>query len=130
MCILFEIQIALHGLIWFPCRKICKHCRCSREDHDLHGNESDDGQPIGMLLDSIPRPTGSVHYETLIPSPLNSVSSTATPDCRLDGNSGTAYVDDPRTLTDIYGSETDVVLSRVISENIVSITITLKLSIH
>lgn len=101
-------------------RKICKHCRCSREDHDLHGNESDDGQPIGMLLDSIPRPTGSVHVisEQRIPDVQNCVTSITSNNCRVSGSTGTAYVDDPKTLTDIYGSETDIVLSRVIAENI------------
>lgn len=119
-CCMYIERFLIFSQILF--RKICKNCRCSREDHDLHGNESDDGQPIGMLLDSIPRPTSNIHPMTRPPisdfqTPVSPVSTNG----RFSGNSGTAYVDDPRTLTDIYGSETDVVLSRVISENIVSL---------
>lgn len=75
-----------------------------------------------MLLDSIPRPTGSDHVisEQRIPDVQNCVTSITSNNCRVTGSTGTAYVDDPKTLTDIYGSETDIVLSRVIAENIVS----------
>lgn len=87
-------------------RKVCRNCRCSVDDHDIQTPVEQNGrEPINLLLDSIPR-QGSQQDILERLEKLN--------------------VDDYDTLTQIAGPEHDIVLSRIISENMVWIVIKLK----
>ncbi|XP_052061708.1 testin-like [Mytilus californianus] len=81
-------------------RKVCRNCRCSVDDHAIQpSTESNGREPINLLLDSIPRQgTQRDLLERLE---------------RLN-------VDDYDTLSHITDPEHDIVLSRIISENMKS----------
>ncbi|XP_069141549.1 testin-like [Argopecten irradians] len=78
-------------------RKVCKHCRCSREDHDLQPPDERDSQPINLLFDSLPRHGDQSDLLQRLE--------------RLN-------LDDSAALTQICGPDNDVVLARIISENL------------
>ncbi|KAK3594803.1 hypothetical protein CHS0354_037812 [Potamilus streckersoni] len=79
-------------------RKICKHCRCSREDHDLQDDSDSEKQPINFLFDS--------HHD---------VSDLSSRLQRLG-------FDDPSVPSQILTPENDIVIHRIISENLRSQT--------
>lgn len=80
-------------------RKVCRNCRCSVDDHAIQPTaESNGREPINLLLDTIPR-QGSQRDLLERLERLN--------------------VDDYDTLSHITDPEHDIVLSRIITENMV-----------
>ncbi|KAJ8301090.1 hypothetical protein KUTeg_020077 [Tegillarca granosa] len=79
-------------------RKVCKHCRCPREDHDLQPTEDTTArQPINLLYDSLPRHGDKMDLQR-----------------RMERLS----MHDPSTHADICSPDNDIVLSRIVSENL------------
>ncbi|XP_050412989.1 testin isoform X2 [Patella vulgata] len=79
-------------------RKVCKHCRCPQEDHDIQADRERDFRPISLLFDS-------------------TFSST-------DGKSDwmakfeKLNLQDPRVMMQMCAPQQDMVISRLISENL------------
>lgn len=84
----------------FPHSKICKNCRCPKEDHDLPTSDDADFRPISLLFDSNMTPRdGTSDWMTLL---------------------GKLSIHDPAGLAQMCSPQTDIVISRLISENMVS----------
>ncbi|KAL4226346.1 Prickle-like protein 2 [Mactra antiquata] len=80
-------------------RKICKHCRCGPEDHDLTDDDDREKQPIKFQI-------GDGHSN---PRDLSS---------RLHK----LNIDDPTVQTEIVTPENDLVIHRIVAENLRSQT--------
>ena len=83
----------------FICRKICKHCRCGPEDHDLTDEDDRERQPAKQLLEN--------HYDNVrdLSSRLHKLN-----------------IDDPAVQSEIVTPENDIIIHRIIAENLVSRT--------
>ncbi|CAG5133088.1 unnamed protein product, partial [Candidula unifasciata] len=82
-------------------RKICKNCRCLAEDHDMPSCQQRDCRPMSMLFqscESIPPPSDSKPDWTAKFQKLSII--------------------DPGDLTQITVPQNDVVMSKLISENV------------
>ena len=78
-------------------RKICKHCRCGPEDHDLTDEDDRDKQPTKPLFEN--------HYDNVrdLSSRLHKLN-----------------IDDPAVQSEIVTPENDIIIHRIIAENLVS----------
>ena len=85
------------GVVLFICRKICKHCRCGPEDHDLTDEDDRERQPAKQLLEN--------HYDNVrdLSSRLHKLN-----------------IDDPAVQSEIVTPENDIIIHRIIAENLVS----------
>ena len=85
------------GAVLFICRKICKHCRCGPEDHDLTDEDDRERQPAKQLLEN--------HYDNVrdLSSRLHKLN-----------------IDDPAVQSEIVTPENDIIIHRIIAENLVS----------
>ena len=81
----------------FYFRKICKHCRCGPEDHDLTDDDDRDKQPINSHLEN--------HYDNV---------------CDLSSRLHKLNIDDPAVQSEIVTPENDIIIHRIIAENLVS----------
>ena len=104
------------------CRKICNHCRCLAEDHDLPSCQQRDCRPMSMLFQSSPSPRDPASS-----SPSPSPYSPPSPPCPAQRPSDwstqfekLSLVDPPDHLTQLKPPQNDVVLTKLISENVVS----------
>ncbi|KAL5014191.1 hypothetical protein ScPMuIL_008461 [Solemya velum] len=84
------------GLDLHTWRKICRYCRCALEDHDLHDTNTDEHKPANLLYDSLPR---YGNKEDLL--------------SRLER----LTLEEPKTHAQI-GPSDDIVISRIVSENL------------
>lgn len=80
-------------------RKICKHCRCGPEDHDLTDEDDRDKQPTKPLFEN--------HYDNVrdLSSRLHKLN-----------------IDDPAVQSEIVTPENDIIIHRIIAENLRSQT--------
>lgn len=76
-------------------RKICKHCRCGPEDHDLTDEDDREKQPMKLLLDD--------RHGNALSSRLHKLN-----------------IEDPAIQSEIVTPENDLVIHRIIAENLVS----------
>ena len=78
-------------------RKICKHCRCGPEDHDLTDDDDRDKHPINQPQEN--------HYDNV---------------CDLSSRLHKLNIDDPAVQSEIVTPENDIIIHRIIAENLVS----------
>ena len=77
-------------------RKICKHCRCGPEDHDLTDDDDKDKHPMNLVFD------GNHSIARELSSRLH----------RLN-------IEDPAVQSEIVTPENDLVIHRIVAENLV-----------
>ncbi|BFZ08120.1 hypothetical protein BsWGS_11159 [Bradybaena similaris] len=82
-------------------RKICKNCRCLAEDHDMPSCQQRDCRPMSMLFQSC---------ESIPPPPDSKPDWTA--------KFQKLSIIDPGDLTQITAPQNDVVMTKLISENV------------
>ena len=79
-------------------RKICKHCRCGPEDHDLTDDDDREKQPIKQLHEN--------HYDNVLD---------------LSSRLHKLNIDDPAVQSEIVTPENNIIIHRIIAENLVSV---------
>ena len=86
----------LNNCVFFSPGKFCKHCRCGPEDHDLTDEDDRDGQSSKQLHEN--------HYDNVrdLSSRIHKLN-----------------IDDPAVQSEIVTPENDIIIHRIIAENLV-----------
>ncbi|KAL8622064.1 hypothetical protein ACOMHN_056549 [Nucella lapillus] len=87
-------------------RKVCRHCRCPQEDHDLPTSEDADFRPISLLFDS-----------TMSGGPAGGPGGRGGGGGDWMARLEKLSLQDPGGLAQMCSPQNDVVISRLISEN-------------
>ncbi|KAK3764532.1 hypothetical protein RRG08_040553 [Elysia crispata] len=100
-------------------RKICNHCRCLAEDHDLPSCQQRDCRPMSMLFQSSLSPRDPASSSPS-PSPLAPPSPPSPVERPSDWSTQFEKLSlvDPGDLTQLKPPQNDVVLTKLISENV------------
>ncbi|XP_067684497.1 testin-like [Haliotis asinina] len=78
-------------------RKVCKNCRCPQDDHDVPMDREQDFRPISLLFDTVFSPDAKSDWMDRFEK-LN--------------------LQDPKVLAQLCSPQNDVVISKLISENL------------